>query len=311
MPIAAAGRPEATYVIERLVDQAARELKLDAAELRRTNFIKPDQMPYTFPAKGVLDSGNFATNLDDRDGAAEWKGFGRARRSRQIARPRRRHRPWPTTSKNRRRFRDGHVEVRADGEVHVIAGTQSTGQGHETAYGQIVAQTPQVQIEIVTSHPPATRTRSAPAAAPAARARAPWRQRDRRRVRTSSKKASRSPPTNSKQPGRHRIRRRQIPHRRHRPAMGLFEVARIAKRKQTSRASSIAADGEFKNASNTWPNGCTSAKSRSTRNRRQRNHALHSRRRFRHHRLPEASDDAAVDWLRRGSGTCAESSTTV
>jgi aerobic carbon-monoxide dehydrogenase large subunit len=61
MPIAGAGRPESIYCMERLIDAAARELKMEPTELRRINFIKPDQMPYTTAAGELYDTGEFAS----------------------------------------------------------------------------------------------------------------------------------------------------------------------------------------------------------------------------------------------------------
>jgi carbon-monoxide dehydrogenase large subunit len=134
-----AGRPEAAYVIERLVDKAARELKIDAAELRRRNFISPSAMPYTFPSGNILDSGDFARNLADALALADSQGF-----ANRKAEARKRGKLLGQgvayyVEKTAGGFELAQIEVRADGEVHVIAGTQSNGQGHETAYAQLVA----------------------------------------------------------------------------------------------------------------------------------------------------------------------------
>lgn len=135
-----AGRPEAIYVIERLVDFAAREIGMDPAALRRRNFIPPDAMPFKTGMKLVYDSGKFARNLDaalrmaDRDGFAERKA---------------------ASARNGRLRGLGHayyveacgfgvgdaatVRIERDGGATVLVGNQSNGQGHETAYSQIVA----------------------------------------------------------------------------------------------------------------------------------------------------------------------------
>jgi carbon-monoxide dehydrogenase large subunit len=134
-----AGRPEATYLIERLIDVAARELDLSPDEIRRRNFIRPDQMPYATASGHTYDCGDFARNMDDAMAAADWAGF-EARR---------------TAARSRDRFRGigmstyvevcGYEEEEAtirfdvDGSIEVLIGTQSTGQGHETAYAQIAA----------------------------------------------------------------------------------------------------------------------------------------------------------------------------
>ncbi len=70
-----AGRPEAIYFIERLFDAAARELGIDAAELRRRNMVRPEQMPYTNPMAQVYDSGRFEHILDQGLTLADWAGF--------------------------------------------------------------------------------------------------------------------------------------------------------------------------------------------------------------------------------------------
>ncbi|MCB1808137.1 MAG: molybdopterin-dependent oxidoreductase, partial [Candidatus Competibacteraceae bacterium] len=78
-----AGRPESIYVIERLMDQAARELGLDRAELRRKNFIPPQAMPFKTVVGEVYDSGEFARVLDTALENADWQGFaGRREQSR-------------------------------------------------------------------------------------------------------------------------------------------------------------------------------------------------------------------------------------
>jgi aerobic carbon-monoxide dehydrogenase large subunit len=136
-----AGRPEAAYLIERLVDVAARELGVAPDALRRKNFIKPKAMPYTTPTGKVYDSGAFAVHLARAQEIIDWKGF--ARRAAQ--------------SKKAHRLRGiglatyieacgnngpdaATVQLGKDGNVTVLAGSQSTGQGHKTAYAQLVAE---------------------------------------------------------------------------------------------------------------------------------------------------------------------------
>src|SRR5207342_1094344 len=70
-----AGRPEAIYLIERLMDAAARKLGLDPAELRRRNMIRPEQMPYRNPMDKTYNSGNFASVMDQAMRFADWEGF--------------------------------------------------------------------------------------------------------------------------------------------------------------------------------------------------------------------------------------------
>jgi carbon-monoxide dehydrogenase large subunit len=135
-----AGRPEAFYLLERLVDAAARELGIDPAELRRRNMVRPDEMPFRTPLGLVYDSGDLEKVLDTALANSDWAGF--AERRRAAAR--------------RSRLRGiglGHytervaggwsesAEIRLgdDGRATAFLGTMSNGQGHETAYAQMIA----------------------------------------------------------------------------------------------------------------------------------------------------------------------------
>ncbi|HYN40101.1 MAG TPA: xanthine dehydrogenase family protein molybdopterin-binding subunit [Rhodospirillales bacterium] len=145
-----AGRPEATYIVERLMQEAARKLGLPPDELRRRNFIRPEQMPYRTAAGPVYDSGDFARNLDDALRAADWAGFER-RRIDASARGRLRGRGLACYVEICG-FDEEEATLRcgADGSVELLIGTQSTGQGHETAYAQIVADDLGVPFEQIT-----------------------------------------------------------------------------------------------------------------------------------------------------------------
>jgi len=133
-----AGRPEAAYVIERLVDVAARETGVAPDALRRKNFIKT--MPYTTATGKAYDSGDFAGHLARAQEVADWTGF-----ERRLAQSRKSGRlrgigiatyieacgnNGPDTAR---------VRLDEDGGVTVLTGMQSTGQGHATAYAQVVA----------------------------------------------------------------------------------------------------------------------------------------------------------------------------
>ena len=135
-----AGRPEAAYHIERLVDEAARISGLGRDEIRRRNFIRQERFPYRTPTGRIYDSGDFAGHLDRALETADWARFDDRMRE----------------SASRGRFRGigiaSYVEaaafpssqtatasLEADGEVVILIGTQSNGQGHETAYAQIAA----------------------------------------------------------------------------------------------------------------------------------------------------------------------------
>ncbi len=136
-----AGRPEASYVIERLVDAAAHELGVGPDALRKKNFIKPKQMPYTTPTEKVYDSGEFAAHMARAQEVGDWDGF------------RKRH----ADSRKAKKLRGiglatyieacggagpqlARVNLEKDGSIKVVIGSQSTGQGHHTAYAQLVAE---------------------------------------------------------------------------------------------------------------------------------------------------------------------------
>src|SRR6266850_853242 len=137
-----AGRPEAIYLIERLMDQAAAEMKIDPAELRRRNFIQPGAMPYTTPMGEKFDSGNFPHMLDRILEHADWKGYEK-RREDSRKRGKLRGRALSTflewTGVVHEETVDLHVE--ADGRIMVYTAMQAMGQGIETSYVQIIAET--------------------------------------------------------------------------------------------------------------------------------------------------------------------------
>jgi len=137
-----AGRPEAIYLIERLMNQAAAQMDLDPAELRRRNFIQPTQMPYTTPMGETFDSGNFPHMLDRILGLADWKGYEK-RRAESKAKGKLRGRAISTflewTGVVHEETIDLHVE--ADGRILVYTAMQAMGQGIETSYVQILAET--------------------------------------------------------------------------------------------------------------------------------------------------------------------------
>jgi carbon-monoxide dehydrogenase large subunit len=136
-----AGRPEAAYVIERMVDAAARALGISAAELRRRNFIRPEEMPHTTALGTVYDSGKFQQNLDDAIKQAKLDALP-ARRAAAKAKGKLRGVGYATYIESCGGGEPGEpawVDVGADGKVTVRVGNQNNGQGHQTAYGQLVA----------------------------------------------------------------------------------------------------------------------------------------------------------------------------
>jgi carbon-monoxide dehydrogenase large subunit len=136
-----AGRPESNYLMERLVDAAARDLKIDRTELRRRNMVPTSAMPHTTPYGTTYDSGDFRMVLDAALKSMDYAGFA-ARRAEAAKRGKRRGlglayyleaTGGDPTERAEIRFAD-------DGGVDVLVGTQSTGQGHETAYVQLTSQ---------------------------------------------------------------------------------------------------------------------------------------------------------------------------
>ena len=137
-----AGRPEASYVIERLMDAAARRIGLDPAEIRRRNYIAPDAFPYRTALGLDYDSGPFADNMDRAMAAADWDGAA-ARKADAVRRGRLRGIGMANyIERCGGGALDETAELRFDpsGALTLLIGTQSNGQGHQTAYAQIVAE---------------------------------------------------------------------------------------------------------------------------------------------------------------------------
>jgi carbon-monoxide dehydrogenase large subunit len=152
-PYRGAGHPEATFLIERMVDDLARELGHDPADLRRANFVPSSTMPHKLPTGFTLDSGDYATNMDK---VLELAGYAELRRRQTRMRAEGRYfgiglatfaessGAGPSIAMGAIGFRrTGHesarVVVHADGHATVFCGTQSTGQGHVTSLAQIAA----------------------------------------------------------------------------------------------------------------------------------------------------------------------------
>lgn len=136
-----AGRPEAIYLMERLMDEAAVGLGMDKAEIRRRNLIQQSQMPYTTPMGETFDSGNFPHMLSRMTYLADWDGYA-ARQKASKANGKLRGRAISTflewTGVVHEETVRMHVEP--DGRVYVFIATQAMGQGIETSYVQIVSQ---------------------------------------------------------------------------------------------------------------------------------------------------------------------------
>ena len=148
-----AGRPEATYSLERVIDKAARELGINPVELRRKNFVKPDQYPYASAAGLEYDSGNYDALMDGLEKRADLAGFdARLAKSKKNGKLRglginsyiEACGIAPSNLVGVLGSRVGlydaaTVRVNATGNISVMVGAHSHGQGHETAFPQVVA----------------------------------------------------------------------------------------------------------------------------------------------------------------------------
>ncbi len=143
-----AGRPEAALLIEKLVDACARDMDLTADEIRRRNFIRPDQMPYRTQTGRLYDTGEFEGHMNQAMQQAEWTQFST--------------RLEEATSRGKIRgigmatyveacafagSEPAHVELNGDGTITLKIGTQTNGQGHATAYAQLLAEKLDLPIE--------------------------------------------------------------------------------------------------------------------------------------------------------------------
>ena len=135
-----AGRPEAAYVLERLVDQCARTLKLAPEEIRARNFVKAAQMPYRTQTGRTYDVGDFEGAMRACLAKADYAGFDAAPRRRSARAIRGVGLASYIECTAWGEGEEGSVELGADGNFTVLIGTQSNGQGHETAYAQVVSQ---------------------------------------------------------------------------------------------------------------------------------------------------------------------------
>ena len=144
------GRPEVTYAVERLIDNAAAELGFDRVSLRRKNLIKPKAMPYRNGVGMLYDFGRYEENMNWAMDIADWKGFSKRRREAKkhgkllglglanyvessIGAPK----------------EQAQIYVRPEGRVDVVIGTQPSGQGHETSFAQVVSDLLFVPVEKV------------------------------------------------------------------------------------------------------------------------------------------------------------------
>ncbi len=156
-----AGRPEATYVVERLVETAAREMKMDPAEIRRKNFIR--SFPYQTPVALLYDTGNYDATMDAAQKLADVAGYA-ARKKASAAKGKLRGMGYAAyieacgiapsavagaLGARAGLYEAGEVRVHPTGSVTVFTGSHSHGQGHETTFAQVVADRLGMPIENV------------------------------------------------------------------------------------------------------------------------------------------------------------------
>ena len=136
-----AGRPEAAYVVERLVDAAARKLGMTPDAVRRRNFIAPRAMPYKTATGKVYDSGDFTAHMKRAMEIADWKDFPkRARAAKKQGLVRGIGMSSYVEVCGTMGEETANVRLDPNGDVTILIGTQSSGQGHQTAYAQLVAE---------------------------------------------------------------------------------------------------------------------------------------------------------------------------
>jgi carbon-monoxide dehydrogenase large subunit len=142
-----AGRPEAAYLVERVIEALAAKLKLDSVEIRLRNFIAPEAFPYHSPTKAVYDSGEYAKSLQT---ALEIAGYEELRKEQERRRAEAANQPGlprklmgigiaSYVERGAMGYENAVVRVNADGSVAVFTGTSPHGQGSETTLAQIVA----------------------------------------------------------------------------------------------------------------------------------------------------------------------------
>jgi len=145
MPVAAyrgAGRPEACYVMERLLEAAAKQLNMDSIALRKLNFISAAELPYAMPSGVTLSSGEFAQTLDLALLNADWHSFEvRQQESQARGLMRGRGLGFYVESSGGGPEEEARITIHDDGAVDVVVGTFSHGQGHRTTYAQILSET--------------------------------------------------------------------------------------------------------------------------------------------------------------------------
>lgn len=146
-----AGRPEAVFIVERLMDAAARQLKMDPRKIRKANYIKPAQLPYTNAVGQVYDSGAFAHMLDRAAELADWDGFAARKKAAKkkgllYGRGLTSYIEWTGGRAHSEKVR---LQATAEGRIILHSGTMAMGQGLQTTYSQMIADTLGVSIDTI------------------------------------------------------------------------------------------------------------------------------------------------------------------
>src|SRR4030088_2542871 len=149
-----AGRPEAVFIVERLMDAAARQIGIDPRTIRKVNYVKPAQLPYTNPVGQVYDSGAFAHMLERASKLADWDGFAARKKAARkkgllYGRGLTSYIEW---TGGRAHTTKGTPPATPEGPIILHSGTQAMGQGLQTTYTQMVSESlgiPMDKIDVV------------------------------------------------------------------------------------------------------------------------------------------------------------------
>jgi carbon-monoxide dehydrogenase large subunit len=146
-----AGRPEAVFVIERLMDAAARQAGIDPRTIRKVNYVKPSQMPYTNAVGQVYDSGAFEHMLERASKLSDWDGFAARKKAAQkkgllYGRGLTSYIEWTGGTAHTEKV---SLHATAEGRIILHSGTQAMGQGLQTSYSQMVAASLGVGIDAI------------------------------------------------------------------------------------------------------------------------------------------------------------------
>jgi carbon-monoxide dehydrogenase large subunit len=146
-----AGRPEGVFIVERLMDAAARQIGIDPRAIRKANYIKPAQLPYTNPVGQVYDSGAFAHMLDRAARLSDWDGFAARKRAAKkkgllYGRGLTSYIEWTGGRVHNEKV---SLHASAEGRIILHSGTQAMGQGLQTSYSQMVAAALGIAIDSI------------------------------------------------------------------------------------------------------------------------------------------------------------------